>query len=148
MVADINVDPVNLDPIPSDMPEDTKYLGDRLDMLIAVMTDIRQATLQQQSPSSGVYQLLAGRNDFPQTTRLRVIALVVASSAAGNATLTIGSAAQIVVNFGAADTKIIPLPITIDAGKDVTLIAGGGAAITTAFLTGYPESERPVGQRG
>jgi hypothetical protein len=140
---DQNIDPMQLDPIPSDLPEDTKYLGDRLDKLIAIMTDIEQATVQQQSPSSGMYFLQALHNDFPQTVRTRILNLVVGSSAAGNVTLTIGTASLLVVNFAAQDTKVIPLPITIDAGKDVTLTAAGGAAITVGYLTGYPETDRP-----
>jgi hypothetical protein len=143
MVTDINIDPVNLDPVPSDLPEDTKFLGDRLDKLIAVMTDIRQATLQQQSPSSGMFFLFATRNDFPQTVRVRAQWLVIGSSAAGNVVVNIGSASLLTINFPAADTKVIPLPITIDAGKDVTAVAGGGAALTAAFLTGYAETDRP-----
>jgi hypothetical protein len=142
-IVDQNVDPMQLDPIPSDLPEDTKYLGDRLDQVIALLTDIQQATQQQQSPSSGMFFLFATRNDFPQFVRVRCIALVVGSSAAGNVTLQVGTASVLVINFPAADTKVIPLPITIDVGKDVTLVAAGGAAITAGFLTGYAESDRP-----
>lgn len=138
-----NVDPVMLDPLPANIPSDIKYLGDRLDKLVAVMTDIQQATQQQQSPSSGMFFLFATRNDFPQAVRVRAISLVIGSSAAGSVTLQVGAASVLVVNFAAADTKVIPLPITIDGGKDVTLTAAGGAAITAAFLTGYAESERP-----
>jgi hypothetical protein len=143
-VSDMNnIDPVNLDPVPSDLPEDTKYLGDRLDKLIGVMTDIRQATVNQPSPSDGAYFLMTGRNDFPQTTRLRASTLVVSVSAAATIAVLIGSATFMSFDVGAAElTKIVPLPIVIDAGKDVTVTTSAGA-IRTAFLLGKPESDRP-----
>lgn len=137
-----NIDPMQLDPVPSDLPEDTKYLGDRLDKIIALLADLEQATVRNETPAPGLFFAMALRNDFPQNVRVRTIGLLVSVSAAATVTVTIGSASLMLFDFSAADTIYLPLPTLIDSGTDVTVAVSAGTLRLAAFL-GYPESDRP-----
>jgi hypothetical protein len=137
-----NIDPMQLDPIPSALPEDTRYLGDRLDKMIALLTDIQQAEVGDQTPTPGLFFIQTGRNDFPQTTRIRTTDFIVSVSAACTVTLVIGSATFYAFDLGAAGTLVLPCPTLIDAGKDVTVSVSAGVLRMAAIL-GHPETTRP-----
>lgn len=139
-----SIDPVQLDPISSGLPEDTKYLGSKMDDLIAKVTDLIEATVRQEVPSPGLFFAMPTHNDFPQSVKTRLTGIIIAVAAATTVTITIGSAAYVTFQFAAADTRYIPLPTSIDGGKDVLVTAGaGGNTLVLAVFLGYPESDRP-----
>jgi hypothetical protein len=131
------------DPIPTDMPEDTRYLGDRLDQIRAALGALVDATVRQESPAASIYFAMpaaTGRNDFPQPNRVRLTNLVFSISAAAVVTITIGTAAYAIFQLAAADTRVIPFPLTIAEGTDVVVTVSAGTLIA-AFFTGYVEAD-------
>lgn len=95
----------------------------------------------RQSP--GVYRITPGGASMPpgfpaQSTRLRVIDWVIAVSAAGTYGIRVGRDDIARVQFAGADTKIIPLPVTIDRAAEITT-SGTAANIVDSFLTVYTE---------
>ena len=139
-----NIDPQQLDPVPSGLPEDTEYLGSKMDRMIALLGDIEQKTVRQETPAPGFYFAMVNHNDFPQAVRTRLTWFVVSVSKACVITVRIGTAAFISYETGAADTLSVPFATSIDGGKDVVVTATLDAVIDTAVFLGYPESDRPV----
>ena len=88
----------------------------------------------QYDPSSppGITKLSAV--PFQTSKRFIVQWLVIAGSAAGSYGLRVGTADLITVQMGVADTKIIPLPYTIDSGKELSITLAGGAVLVDAFI--------------
>jgi hypothetical protein len=132
------------DPIPTDMPEDTRYLGDRLDQIRAALGELVDATVRQETPAASIYFAMpaaTGRNDFPQPNRVRLTNLVVSISAAAVVTVTIGTAAYLLFQLAAADTRVIPFPLTIAEGTDVVVTVSAGTLVAALF-TGYVESDK------
>jgi hypothetical protein len=131
------------DPIATDMPEDTRYLGDRLDGIRAALGAVVDATVRQESPAPSFYFAMpaaTGRNDFPQTTRVRLLELVISVGAASQATITIGTALFWTIAFAAAGTIRLPFPHTIAEGTDVVVATTVETPLLAVF-TGYPEAD-------
>lgn len=72
----------------------------------------------------------------PTHEQVRVEWWVVTLNAAGTATLNIGTRAVYIVQAATADTFVIPLPLTITRGVDVTV---AGANVADTILIGYTE---------
>ena len=70
--------------------------------------------------------------------RMRVVSWVVSVDAAGTYALQLGTSVRFTVQTAAADTLVIPLPITIDRGTDVSIVATGGN-VTDSLLVAYTE---------
>jgi hypothetical protein len=119
-------------------------------VVVAALGAVREAvigvanTLQRfetrQSP--GLYRILPAASasaavlapGFPaQSTRLRVIEWIIAVDAAGTYGVTVGGVPIVQVEFGAAGTLIVPLPITVDRAAEVTT-SGTAANIVDSFL--------------
>jgi hypothetical protein len=73
--------------------------------------------------------------DLPFTTslRIRITDIVLTSTAAAVVTLLIGVSPRSYI-FGAADTKWLPLPLTIEPGVNIGIATTAGVA--TAYLIG------------
>lgn len=97
--------------------------------------------IRQEIPAPGIFHATVGRNDFPQDVRVRVRNLVVSVSAAATITVRIGSAAYLLFDMGGADVRVLPLPLTIDSGTDVTVTASAGT-VRAAYFEGYAEVQR------
>lgn len=115
------------------VPEDTQYLGDKLDRVYGKLCELVDATIRREEPAPGRIELPYSA----QSNKLRALYVVVTMTAAGTAALRIGTATRMVWNFPAADTKVIPFMETIESGTDVSLVATGGTA--DGYLIGYPE---------
>lgn len=138
-----NLDPMQLDPIPTSLPADTEYLGSKMDQLIAAVIDLEQATVRQETPAPGLFFANTNHNDFPQAVKTRITGVIISVSAATVVTIKVGSAAFIVFDFGAAGAEYFPLPTSIDGGKDVTVTNSTDKIVQVVFL-GYAESDRPA----
>jgi hypothetical protein len=68
--------------------------------------------------------------------RYRAISLILAVSAAGAHSLRVGTANVFTVQTSAADTLILPLPVTIDRGKEILIVSAG---FVDAFLVVYTD---------
>jgi hypothetical protein len=104
------------------------------------VADTLQRFESRQSP--GLYRILPAASasaavlapGFPaQSTRLRVIEWVIAVDAAGTYGVQVGGTPIVQVEFGAAGTLIVPLPLTIDRAAEVTT-SGTAANIVDSFL--------------
>lgn len=74
----------------------------------------------------------------PEHVRDRLEWWIVTVSGAGAITLQFGTSAVFTVQFAAADTKVIPLPVTLDRGKDITVV-DASTVLVDSLLIGYPE---------
>lgn len=120
------------------MPPDTEYLGSGLAAIAARLDAILDALIAREQPALSVYNVMDGRNDFPQTVRVRSRLLVLSVSQACQATVRIGSAVDRVFDFGAADTKVLPLQAVIGEGTEMVITVSAGA-LSTAYVLGYPD---------
>lgn len=68
----------------------------------------------------------------PSHARMRCRYLVFSTTAAATVTLTIGTMTR-TYSVPAADTRVIPLPLVIERGLDITLSASAGA-VTGALI--------------
>lgn len=98
---------------------------------------------RRENQSPGLYRITPAGSGMgvgieAQSTRIRVTTWVIAVTAAGVFGVQVGSAVIAQVNMTGAGTLIVPLPVTIDNGKDVTT-TGTAANITDSFLLGYTE---------
>jgi len=120
------------------VPEDTKYLADRLDQQTGYLREIRDATIEREIQRPSRYQCLPGRNDFPQQPRVSLKTFVVSVSAACSVTVRIGAAVDTVLDFPAAAAQEFSFPVVVDAGTDVTVLASAGT-LRAAYFTGTPD---------
>jgi hypothetical protein len=131
------------DPIATDLPDDTKYVGDRLDRAVACLEKLVDATVREETPAKSAFFAntpATGRNDFPQAVRTRLDRLVLSPSAACTITVRIGSAIIVTYNFAGALTVDLPSPVPwVDGGIDVVITASAGT-LGAAYFTGYVET--------
>lgn len=120
------------------VPEDTKYLADRLDRQTEYLKEIRDATIQREIQRSSRYWIMDGRNDFPQNLRIAVKTFVVSVSAACGVLVRIGSAQDARFDFPGAATVELHYPVVIDAGTDVFISVTAGS-LRAAYFTGTPD---------
>lgn len=120
------------------VPEDTKYLADRLDRQTEYLKEIRDATIQREIQRPSRYMVLPGRNDFPQQPRVSLKTFVVSVSAACSVTVRIGAAVDTVFDFPGAASQEFNFPVVVDAGTDVTVAASAGT-LRAAYFTGTPD---------
>lgn len=113
------------------VPEDTRYLGDRLDKIAGLLEHLIGNTNKQPEPALVALPLQAS------TRRFRALYLVFAVSATATITLRVGTASKAVYNTASADTRIVPLFLTIDNGIAVTLETSAGTI--NGYLIGFPE---------
>lgn len=153
-MTDRNVDPVQLDPVPSDLPEDTKYLGDKFDELIALITDIQQASVQQQATPPGIWEILSAstgialNTDFGNlqlATDVRVTDLIImGGDSSGMLTLFVGTRRYRFTVATQSRTISVPFPLVLKAGVDLKAQHDGGTTTVTGFyIIGFPETLRP-----
>lgn len=110
----------------------TSALLDSLSGIGSDVISILRILQQGQDSPPGITKLTAAV--FQTSKRYFVQWFVIAGSAAGAYGLRVGTADVFTVQMGAADTKIIPLPITIDNGKEISISLAGGAALVDAFI--------------
>lgn len=108
-----------------------------------LLNDIRETLERQERRSPGLFRIAPAGSDAgdgigAQSTRLRVTHWVIAVSAAGQFAVRVGSAPVVFAEFAAAGTLVIPLPITIDSGKDIST-DGVVANITDSYLLAFTE---------
>src|SRR4051812_15554699 len=84
------------------VPEDTRYLGDRLDRIAQAMEHIEDATTRAETPAPGIFWVMALHNDFPEAVKVRAKTLIVSVSAACTFTLKIGTANFLQLDFASA----------------------------------------------
>jgi hypothetical protein len=105
-------------------------LGERMDA-------VRETLERREQESPGIFQL--GSVAKSSSLRLRVKELVLSVTAAGTFGLMIGTTDEgRRFNFAAAGTLVIPMPITIDSGKDIS-ISGTAANILNAYVTFFAD---------
>lgn len=134
------------------IPEDTKYLADRLDIIAAAIIELRDATIRRELLSPTLLDILTyngatagelvGRHST--SLRLRVVSIIpVVTLTTTVMSLMIGQDRKFTtrVNTG-SNPAPIPLPIVIDAGVDITAeietaqAAGGRAGF---YVIAYPD---------
>jgi len=123
----------------TEVPADTAYLGRKLDEIRDMLGVLSASSIRQEMPAPAVFELT---QDTPRSwsARIRNVYFVFSVSAASEVTLKIGtSVGARKFQVAAADTRIIPLPITIDPGADLTLDSSAGTV--TGFLIGYIETD-------
>lgn len=140
-----------LDPPVLPVPEDTLYLGDRLDQILAELNRLREATIEGQRPRPTLKEVLfydgvavdTPFGQFSTSTRLRVETVFpILSGTTSIMTLNIGTRKyRLRVNTG-SNSVPLPFPIMIDAGIDVfgtvaTLQAAG--TIGGFYIIAYPD---------
>lgn len=134
------------------IPEDTKYLGDRLDRIAAALEEIRASTIRAEGPNPQLLDILtfngcaAGElvGRFSSSVRLRVQTVIpVVSLTTTMMSLMVGVERKFTVRVNTgASTIPFPLPIVIPEGVDVsaeieTAQAAGGRA--GFYVVAYPE---------
>ena len=120
-------------------------------VIAGLLTAVQQAivgvaaTLQRMETrqSPGLYRIAPAGASMPpgflaQSTRFRVIDWIIAVNAAGTYGIQVGRDDIVQVEFAGADTKVIPLPVTIDRAAEITT-SGVAANIVDSFLTIYTE---------
>lgn len=110
----------------------TSALLDALGGIESDVVSILRILQHGQDSPPGVTKLSAAV--FQTSKRYFVQWFVIAGSAAGAYGLRVGTADVFTVQMGVADTKIIPLPITIDNGKEISISLAGGAVLVDAFI--------------
>lgn len=105
--------------------------------------NVAEVMQRRENQSPGMYRITPtgspmGEGIGAQSTRLRVTHWVIAATAAGTFAVQVGSAVIAQVVFAAAGTLVVPLPITIDNGKDITT-TGTAADVADSFLLGFTE---------
>lgn len=103
--------------------------------------NVRETLERRENQSPGLQRLSS--TVFSTSKRFRVTHFVLSVSAAGVYGLRVGTSDVFQVQTAGADTIAIPLPITIDSGKEIS-ISGTAVNITDAFIVGftdYPEGE-------
>lgn len=121
------------------IPEDTKYLGDRLDRIAGDIAALKEATLRRESPAPGLLVMLtAAAPRHVWSVRMRLTHLVITDLQNGVIRLGIGT-----INYPFAvanNCQVVPFPTTVEAGVDVSiaapsLLTGDGAV----YVLGYPD---------
>jgi hypothetical protein len=130
---EIEFTPIQLNPATTAILAGLSALGTRLDA-------IRDTLERREFESPGLHKLATV--PIRTSLRFRVTHFIIAVSAAGVHSLRIGTSNFFTVETAGADTLVIPLPVTIDNGVDISVVS---AALTDAFILGYtdyPEGER------
>ena len=94
------------------------------------------AKLGGRADTAGIFRV-SSRRAFGHALRVRE--WVIAGGAAGSYALQVGTATVATVEFAAAETLVVPLPIGIDRGQDIETVASGGGTVTDSFLIAYTE---------
>ena len=110
--------------------------------LAAALNEVRKAvdgvtaTLERREKESpGLVRI---NEVFATSTRLRVVQWVVAVKNAGTFGVHVGSRDIVNIEAAGAGTFIVPLPLTIDRGVDIST-SGTAADITDSFLIAFTE---------
>lgn len=108
---------------PNIVPEDTKYLGDRLDAMVDLLINIRDS-LVGVDPNGRLINLGPGQanaNGWQQQVRYRTTFCIVSGGVAGDRfRITIGTAAQFEFVNKTGAIAGFPLPFVIEPGVPVT----------------------------
>lgn len=116
------------------VPDDTKWLGDRIAAVNASVRDLAKA-IAAGDPTEAVYWAMPLHNDFPQSVRVKLKWLVLSVSAACTVAIKIGTATFASFDFVGADTQVLPFPVDIQPGVDVTITASAGT-LRAGYFTG------------
>lgn len=110
---------------------------DPFERMNGLLGDIFRA-LSNRGDDTRIWDLtgIGAAGPLSQHPRFRVRDLVVTVDAAAAVTFTVGTFSR-VFNFAMADTKVIPLPVIIERGTDVTLAASAGTV--GGYLIGTTE---------
>lgn len=122
------------------VPEDTRYLGDRLDRIAAYLEQLAEETTRRERPAPMLINIGPGKT-YMTTVRLRVYSLITSGAAASFMRLTNGAASAFEWYQSADGAPVaIPLEITIEqgVGVNVTDVTAGGTD-WTAYLLAYPD---------
>lgn len=117
-----------VDPIAVLVPDDTKFLGDKLDKIIALLNE-QTGRRETPAPTSLPFPIQT------RSTRIRCLYLVLTASAAATVNFNVGAGVRHTYIFGAADTKVFPIFENIEQGNDVSLTASAGTA--SGYIIGY-----------
>jgi len=101
--------------------------------LRAILDELKQVHNRMERPAPTIW-----RSPFPEHhPRLRNEWWVISFSGAGTASLQIGTAIVYIAEVAAADTIIIPLPITIERAANVAVVNTDN--VSDSMLIGYTE---------
>lgn len=127
------------------IPEDTKYVGDRLDRIATLIEEIADATLRRERPAPELFEVVqVGGSSIPArvtSVRIRVTHIIaMCGSVTGTVTLRIGVRGY---PFDLSNNdRAVPLdfPIVLDAGVDIAATHSGAPGTAWGFyIFGYPE---------
>lgn len=105
------------------------------------LTNAVRALVNDQRKPLAMLRLAAGSTIFAPY-QLRVTTIILTATAAAVITLHKGSETWD-FPFAGADTKILPIPMIIGAGLDLSITASAGTG--AAWLVGTSEPDRPSG---
>lgn len=138
-----------LEPLDTGVPDDTMYLGDRLDQMTALLQELVNATTREENPAPELIQVMSGSTGVAAATafarrstsvRHRVSFLVING---GDAATTVMTLVVGVTRYPfTVSTRLasIPFPITIENGVDIAAENSAGSTITTGFyIFSFPE---------
>lgn len=133
----------SLDPIAVEIPEDTKYIGDRMDKLIALLTDIKENGIRRETPAPMIIELNLSQPIYRSSVRLRVQTIILSDNA-GSARMRVmvGTRKYQFQCPTTTATQVLPFPLTIEAGVDIQGTGDAGAALPTdsrIYLIAYPD---------
>lgn len=127
------------------IPDDTKYIGDRLDKMAAQLGEIAEAVIRRERPAPELFEVVqVGGQSIPAratSVRIRVTHIIVmCGSASGTVTLRVGVRGY---PFDLSNNdRSVPLafPIVLDAGVDIAATHSGAPGTAWGFyIFGYPE---------
>lgn len=122
--------PIEVNPATSAILTALSALHRGIDELVSL------AKLGGRADTAGIFRV-STRRSF--THALRVRQWVIAGNDAAAFSLKVGTATVATIEFGAAGSIVVPLPIEIDRGQDIETVAVGTGTVTDSFLIAYTE---------
>lgn len=130
------------------VPEDTRYIGDRLEQEIALLEQLVAATISQENPSPALIRFFgavgaSASNIVSDTPRWRATGIIITPGGYRRITLKVGTAALFVFDLaGQGETRYFPFPEMFDGGVDIQFTANGvfNGDGFFAYIIGYPET--------
>lgn len=99
-----------------------------------LLVQIAEAGERKEAPAPGQF-----RTPFVSHVRVRATDWIIAVDGAAVIQLVSGALPIITVEFPAADTRVIPIPVTFDRGTNVAVTATGAGTVVDSVINGYPE---------
>lgn len=125
------------------IPEDTKYIADRLERIEAQLKEIADATTRREKLNPTILPMTRGRPSFVSSTRFRLTGLIVSdyNNGAVRYQLTIGTQKYTFATPQTLGTFYVPFPLVIDAGIDISVTVDSGqiGADSAIYLIGYAD---------